>query len=532
MIENARRQLFLVVLALIAGVICQFAFTTQWGQDLKGGSQLRYEIPKDILDKLTERDGTPLDAVMDQTIAVIRDRIDPTGTIDVPVTRSGETGILMELPYYEDPQELRRIQERIANLGKLEMRMVADRLYFKPATDTQPEIRFQNLQNEKTRLEAWLKQPGVLAMLRENPREISRFNDDPVAGPELFGKLAWYPRLINQNKDNPDAWDTPYSQIPQLSEATVKAYEDKDWNNGLIPEELKDGPAKNRFLVELIAINMHERHFTGEDLDPAGVQGETSRDGGLAVGYRIVAEKQGDYADWSATYINKCSAIILNGVVKSAPRFEGRIPGVGQITGDFTKEEVDELVKVLRTGSLRVEPELVSTLIIGPTLGAESIWRGSMSLVIGGVLCLRVHGLVLRRRWPHRLHHADHERVPAVVLDAVHAGHDHAAGPWRHRADDGHGGRRQRADLRTHPRRNRQRQGPAARRASRLRARDVRDPRLQHHHLPGRPGAVQCRCWPGARLCRHADGRHRDHGLHAVPGHAACCSTTPWNANT
>lgn len=387
MIENARRQLFLVLVALIVGVICQFAFTTQWGQDLKGGSQLRYEIPKDVLEKLTERDGTPLDSVMDQTIAVIRDRIDPTGTIDVPVTRSGELGIQIELPYFPDPQELNRVKERIANLGKLEMRMVADQLYFKPATDTQPEVRFQNLQNEKSRLEAWLKQPGVLAMLRENPREISRFNDDPVQGPLQFGNLAWYPRLIGPDQDKPDNWDTPYGQIPQLSDATVKAYEDKDWNGGLIPEDLKAGPAKNRFLVELIAINMHELHFTGEDLDPAGVQGVAdSETGGLAVGYRIVPEKMLAYADWSATYINKCSAIILNGIVKSAPRFQGRIPGVGRITGDFTKEEVDELVKVLRTGSLRVEPELVSTVVIGPTLGAESIWRGTLSLLIGGVL--------------------------------------------------------------------------------------------------------------------------------------------------
>jgi SecD/SecF fusion protein len=385
MIENARRQMYLVAAALIFGVLCVFGFTTQWGQDLKGGSQLRYEIPKDILDRLTEKEGASIDAVMDQTIAVIRDRIDPTGTIDVPVSRSGENEVLIELPYFEDPQELTRVTERIANLGKLEMRMVADGDYFAPATDTRPEVRF-NLKNEKDRLERWLKVPGNKQQLLENPGEIRRFNDDPAQGPERYGNLAWYPRLVGPSKDTLGAWDHSYSQLPLLSGSTVKVFEDQDWNNGLIPEAVQKKPLKDQVLLELVAINMHEQFFGGEDLDPAGVSAEPGRGGGLAVAYKIVAGRMDDYADWSLKYINKCSAIILNGIVKSAPRFEGRIPGVGQITGDFTREEVDELVKVLRTGSLRVEPVLLSKLVIGPTLGAESILRGGLSLLAGGAL--------------------------------------------------------------------------------------------------------------------------------------------------
>jgi SecD/SecF fusion protein len=77
---------------------------------------------------------------------------------------------------------------------------------------------------------------------------------------------------------------------------------------------------------------------------------------------------------------------VLNGVVKSAPVFQGKITGTGIITGDFTTGEVDELVKVLKTGSLRVEPVLLSKESIGPTLGSESIHRGLISLASGGAL--------------------------------------------------------------------------------------------------------------------------------------------------
>ncbi len=221
MLENARNQFLLVLFALLAGIACLFVFEAQWGQDLKGGSQLRYEIPKDVLDKLTAKENTSIDEVMAQSIAVVRDRIDPTGTIDAPVTRSGETGILIELPTFDDPQDLKRVQERIANLGKLEMRIVADADYFAKATDATSEVRF-DLAGEKRRLEAWLKAPGNKELLQADPRNISRFNDDMVQGPVKFGNLAWFPRLISPSKESPDNWDRPYSAIPQLGQSVVE----------------------------------------------------------------------------------------------------------------------------------------------------------------------------------------------------------------------------------------------------------------------------------------------------------------------
>ncbi len=380
MLENAPRQFFLVLLALVASAIAIVLVKPALGPDLRGGTQLRYEVPRDILEQLTQKEGQTADEVMEQTLAVITERIDPEGTIAPLVTRSGENGILIELPWFEDPLDLQRVLDRIANLGKLEMRMVAD------ADFADGDIKF-NLPQEKARLEAWLKQPGNKDLLYEDLRNIRRFNDDIAQGPIAFGHLAWYPRLIPVSRADETQWgDRSYAETPLLAPATVKAYDDAEWNNGVVPEAIRKKPQNKRYLIELIALNMRERHFGGEDLDPAGVSAGASNDGGLAVNYKIVDALAGDYADWSTKYTGKCSAIVLNGVVKSAPRFEGRIPGRGQIHGSFTKDEVEELVKVLRTGSLRVEPELVSKLIIGPTLGEASIQRGVLSLLAGGLL--------------------------------------------------------------------------------------------------------------------------------------------------
>jgi len=383
MLENASRQLFLVVLALLAGLACVLMLKPPLGPDLKGGTQLRYEVPHDVLETLVTKENASIDAIMAQTIGVIIERIDPTGSLDPLVTRSGESGILIELPYFDDPLELKKTLERIANLGKLEMRIVADADY------VSGPVKF-NLEGEKARLNAWLAAGENRKDLLADPQVIRRFNSDAVQGPIQYGNLAWYPRLVKPKPQDVKLWDTSYANIPLLAPATVKVSPDADNNDGLVPEAVQKLPPNQQSLLELVALNMHERHFGGEDLEPSGVQATTSQDGGLAVAYSIVGALQSDYADWSEKWIGKCSAIVLNGYVKSAPRFESKIPGRGQIHGDFTKEEVEELVKVLRTGSLRVEPELQSKLIIGPKLGSKAIERGVESLIAGSVLVFLV----------------------------------------------------------------------------------------------------------------------------------------------
>ncbi|MCU0864733.1 MAG: protein translocase subunit SecD [Planctomycetes bacterium] len=383
MLENASRQLFLVLLSIAAGLACIFLLPPTWGHDLKGGTQLRYEVPADVLKQMQEKEkNLSVDAIMAQTIQVIRDRIDPTGALDPLITRSGDTGILIELPYFQDKLELKRVLERVGNLGKLEMRIVADGDFVKD------QIRF-NMQFEKQKLETWLKNPENRQLIKDDYRNIRRFNDDVAQGPMAFGNLQWYPRLLRPTGGETKVWDRSFTAMgSELAGATVKFWEDTDpeFNNGQVPPAVLAKAPKDQFLVEFVALNMAERFFAGEHLDPAGVAAGPSRDGGIGVHYAIVAALTADYQKWSEQYIGKCSAIVLNGVVKSAPVFQSAIPGRGIISGDFTNEEVEELVKVLRTGSLRVEPELVSNEQIGPALGKEAIERGAWSLVAGGVL--------------------------------------------------------------------------------------------------------------------------------------------------
>jgi len=82
-------------------------------------------------------------------------------------------------------------------------------------------------------------------------------------------------------------------------------------------------------------------------------------------------------------------AIVLDGVVYSAPTVQGEIPnGVSQITGNFTIEDTKDLANVLKAGRLPTTAKIVEEAIVGPTLGQAAIDAGINSAIIGLAIVL------------------------------------------------------------------------------------------------------------------------------------------------
>ena len=90
-------------------------------------------------------------------------------------------------------------------------------------------------------------------------------------------------------------------------------------------------------------------------------------------------------------------AIVLDGKVISAPRILGPITGgSGQITGNFTVEQADNLAVLLRAGALPAKLTVVEERTVGPGLGQDSIDAGKRAALVGGVLVDRLHAGDLR----------------------------------------------------------------------------------------------------------------------------------------
>jgi len=81
-------------------------------------------------------------------------------------------------------------------------------------------------------------------------------------------------------------------------------------------------------------------------------------------------------------------AIVLDGVVVSAPRINEAIPsGNAQITGSFTQQEATDLANVLKYGALPLAFDRGEVQQVSPTLGAEQLKAG---LLAGGLGLLLV----------------------------------------------------------------------------------------------------------------------------------------------
>ena len=125
--------------------------------------------------------------------------------------------------------------------------------------------------------------------------------------------------------------------------------------------------------------------LTGASLVDAKVQ----LGGGSGMGYPEVSlefnpDGAKTFSRVTESNINRNLAIILDGVVQSAPTIRSRIPdGKAVIEGSFTADDAKLLSTVLRAGALPAPVTIIEERTVGPTLGEDSIRAGVMSSVVG-----------------------------------------------------------------------------------------------------------------------------------------------------
>ncbi len=368
MLENPRRSVFLIALLIIVSasllIWAKVEKKFNLGLDLKGGTSIVYHVDFESAknEKLVARDADD-DVLLQETVDIIYKRIDPTGVLEVTVTKRGTDGFSVELPGMSAAESL-AVKQRIQNLGRLEMRIVALEKGAAP--------KGFDLEKEKQLLNEWLNKDGNKDRVKEEPSAINIYNHRPRTPENGSPHLSWYPSLWRPKAKEPTVWEGGVggADIVRLFENTDLSQPPKDANSRL---------------VELVAINMEEKFFQGSELDASEVYpGNDPQTGRPCVYYAFQGQFELAYADWSEQYIGKGSAIILNDIVESVATFQSRIPGRGIITmGSGNLSQANELAKVLKTGSLQVRPELQSDTQIGSTLGEQAIFRGQLSMALG-----------------------------------------------------------------------------------------------------------------------------------------------------
>lgn len=89
------------------------------------------------------------------------------------------------------------------------------------------------------------------------------------------------------------------------------------------------------------------------------------------------------FGAWTGANVNEYMGVVLDNQVRSIAFIKSQIFDQGEITGNFTKEQGDDLALTLRSGALPAPIEYSEERTVGPSLGADSIRSGVRASVLG-----------------------------------------------------------------------------------------------------------------------------------------------------
>ena len=121
----------------------------------------------------------------------------------------------------------------------------------------------------------------------------------------------------------------------------------------------------------------------GTDVDSASAEIPVGGVGDWQVVVDFTGEGQRKFTALTERTTGKQVAIVLDGVVISAPTINERIDTDATITGDFTQDEAKDLANVLKFGALPLTFETSQALSVSPTLGDDQLDAGLLAGVIG-----------------------------------------------------------------------------------------------------------------------------------------------------
>ena len=335
---------------------------------------------------------------------VLRNRIDRFGVTQPNIQRLGSSGrILVELPGVKEPERVRKLLQGTAALEFWETfdnREVLPNL--EQANNLIREMMADQLTSDANTENLTAKADGtaassgddLLSQLSQQDSLSNQFADfekqNPlfaVLGPMVYNGQAANGAVIGQAHYRDTAKVSQWFRLPQVISLFPQGFTPM-WS---VKPSQQD---PNGVYYELYAIKQNTRDGKapldgGVVTDARKSMGSNSNSSEFVVSMTMNAEGARTWARLTKDNINKSIAIVLDGLVYSAPNVMVEITGgSSQISGHFTSAEADDLAIVLKSGKLPAPATIVQNTVVGPTLGAESIKAGFISFALAFVLVL------------------------------------------------------------------------------------------------------------------------------------------------
>ncbi len=347
---------------------------------------------------------TEVAAAIDNSFNVVRTRIDKFGVVQPNIQKlEGQEGrIMVEMPGISEPERMRKLLQGSANLEFWETYNAQEIIPYLVQLDSQ----LANGGEEETKADTTAAaKADTTAAVKEAPKSKFQIKKDTKkadvkATPEaqLAAAKKQHPLLAMLQTTNGNSLAlVGYASVRDTAAINKLIY--SKLAKQVLPSDVKllwgakpaDGlSVKNIF--ELYALKVTTT--TGR----APLEGDVITDakdqfdqvtGQPQVSMSMNTDGARRWAALTKANIDKAIAIVLDGVVYSAPRVNGEITG-GQssITGSFTIEDTKDLANTLKSGRMPAPARIVQEEVVGPTLGAQSIQQGVISFVIAFIVLM------------------------------------------------------------------------------------------------------------------------------------------------
>ena len=334
-------------------------------------------------------------AAIDNSYNVVTNRIDQYGVVQPNIQKlEGQEGRLMvEMPGIREPERMRKLLQGSANLefwetysnqevtpylDQLDQRLAnGDTKADTTATDSTKKIQTASVASPKFALNknnAVKGEDAQMATLKKMHPLLSMLQTVPGEALSLVGYASV--------RDTAAINKVLHSQVAkQILPSDLKLL----W--GAKPAEGLN--KKNVYELYALKVTTSDGRAPLEGDVVTDAKDQFDQHGRPEVSMTMNSEGAREWAALTKANINKAIAIVLDGVVYSAPRVNGEITG-GQssISGNFTIEDTKDLANTLKSGRMPAPAKIVQEEVVGPTLGAQSIEQGLISFAIAFVLLM------------------------------------------------------------------------------------------------------------------------------------------------
>ena len=372
--------------------------------------QLKGKVSTQSTDKEVEEAlRTEVQAAIDNSFNVVRNRIDKFGVVQPNIQKlEGQEGrIMVEMPGVREPERVRKLLQGSANLEFWETYNSQEIIPYLSQID-QRVANNSTEQADTAKAEVAEAAPADTAKAEAQPKFQVKKEEANAASVAAKASKSTEEQIEEAKKRNPLFAVLQPTGAGSLSLVAYANARDTAYINGILntPEAKQILPSDCKLLWSakpadgIDAKNIYELHAlkvtTANGRAPlegdviVDAQDEFDNFGRPCVSMQMNGEGARLWAQLTKANVGKAVAIVLDGVVYSAPRVNSEIDGGNsQISGNFTIEDTKDLANTLKSGRMPAPARIVQEEVVGPTLGAQSIQQGLTSFVIAFILlCL------------------------------------------------------------------------------------------------------------------------------------------------